>query len=161
LQELERERDDTEPAALCCYGLLRADNEQMLLRFVENRPVSAVTTSYLGWLSEKLAAEGKKVLVLVWDNASWHRSKIVGAWIAGHNRVVRELQRQGKAGLRILVFYLPVKSPWLNPIEPKWVHGKKAIVEPHRVLSAKEVRERVHAYFGCASLELLNSNTVG
>jgi hypothetical protein len=25
---------------------------------------------------------------------------------------------------------LPVKSPWLNPIEPRWLHGKRAIVEP-------------------------------
>ena len=26
--------------------------------------------------------------------------------------------------------FLPSKSPWLNNIEPKWVHGKRAIVEP-------------------------------
>jgi hypothetical protein len=23
-----------------------------------------------------------------------------------------------------------MKSPWLNPIEPKWVHGKRKVVEP-------------------------------
>ena len=45
--------------------------------------------------------------------------------------------------------YLPVKSPWLNPIEPKWAHGKKAIVEPDRLLSAAEVCDRVYAYYGC------------
>ena len=42
------------------------------------------------------------------------------------------------------------KSPWLNPIEPKWVHGKRAIVEPDRLLSAQEIMERVYAYYGCA-----------
>jgi hypothetical protein len=44
---------------------------------------------------------------------------------------------------------LPSKSPWLNPIEPKWVHGKRAIVEPDRLLSAQEVMTRVYAYYGC------------
>jgi hypothetical protein len=29
---------------------------------------------------------GKEVLVLVWDNASWHVSKEVHRWIGEHNR---------------------------------------------------------------------------
>ena len=44
---------------------------------------------------------------------------------------------------------LPVKAPWLNPIEPKWGHGKKAIVEPERKLTAEEIKERVCTYYGC------------
>ena len=51
--------------------------------------------------------------------------------------------------MRILACYLPVKSPWLNPIEPKWVHSKRAIVEPTRLLSAQEVADRVCAYHRC------------
>ena len=58
------------PEALACYGLLRADSGAMLLRFVEGRPVSQVTEDFLGWLCERFAKEGKKVFVLVWDNAS-------------------------------------------------------------------------------------------
>jgi hypothetical protein len=38
---------------------------------------------------------------------------------------------------------LPSKSPWLNPIEPKWVHGKRAVSEPDRLLSADELEARV------------------
>ena len=34
------------------------------------RPVSALTTDYLGWCCERLAAAGKTALLLVWDNAS-------------------------------------------------------------------------------------------
>ena len=52
--------------------------------------------------------------------------------------------------MRILACHLPVKSPWLNPIEPQWVHGKRAIVEPARLLSAQEVADRVCAYFDCS-----------
>ena len=77
---------DPDPKALSCYGLLRADTGRMMLRFVAGRPVSQVTEDYLAWVGERLAAEGKKALLLVWDNASWHVSKRVKAWIKGHNR---------------------------------------------------------------------------
>ena len=49
--------------------------EEVWLRFVDGRPVSGITTRFLSWCSEKLEALGKKVWVLVWDNASWHISK--------------------------------------------------------------------------------------
>ena len=73
-------------------------------------------------------------------------SKRVRAWIRAHNRHVK---RAGH-GVRILPCSLPVKSPWLNPIEPKWVPGKRAIVEPARLLSAQEIADRVCAYFHCS-----------
>jgi hypothetical protein len=44
---------------------------------------------------------------------------------------------------------LPLKSPWLNPIEPKWIHGKRRITEPSRLLSAREVEERVCQALHC------------
>ncbi len=141
---------DTDPKALSCYGLLRADTGAMLLRFVSGRPVSQVTEDYLAWVCARLTAEGKTALLLVWDNAAWHVSKRVRAWIKAHNRVAR---REG--GVRIVACFLPVKSPWLNPIEPKWAHGKKAIVEPEQLLSAAEVRIRVCDYYGCEHLEPL------
>ena len=83
---------------------------------------------------------------MIWDNASWHVSKRVRAWIRAHNRQVK----QHGQGVRIVSCSLPVKSPWLNPIAPKWVHGKRAIVEPARLLSAQEVADRVCAHFGCS-----------
>jgi hypothetical protein len=143
-------KEDTDPKALSCYGLSRADTGGMMLRFVTGRPVSQVTEGYLAWVCERLWGEGKRVLVLVWDNAAWHASKRVRAWVRDHNRTAR---REG--GVRILACFLPVKSPWLNPIEPRWAHGKKAIVEPDRLLSAEEVRSRVCDYYGCEHLEPL------
>ena len=113
---------------------------------MDGRPVSALTTQFLDWCCLKLEALGMPVWVLIWDNASWHVSRAVRAWIRTHNQQVKH---QGQ-GVRILACYLPVKSPWLNPIEPMWVHSKRAIVEPTRLLSAHEVAERVCAYQGCA-----------
>ena len=80
-----------------------------------------------------------------WDNAPWHISREVRAWIREHNRRVK---RDGK-GVRIIACPLPIKSPWLNPIEPRWVHAKRKVVEPNRLLSADELADRVSAQFGC------------
>ncbi|SEI60973.1 hypothetical protein SAMN04244572_01056 [Azotobacter beijerinckii] len=55
----------------------------MLLRFVKGRPVSQVTEDFLAWVCERLASEGKKALLMIWDNASWHVSHRVRAWDRG------------------------------------------------------------------------------
>lgn len=142
--------DDPAPKALACYGLLvRAHStppEQLWLRFAAGQPVSALTTQFLAWCSSRLAERGLRALLLVWDNASWHTSQTVRTWLRDHNRRVKQ---QG-CGVRILPCRLPSKSPWLNPIEPRWVHGKRAVMEPARVLPAQELAERVCAYYGCA-----------
>lgn len=149
-------RTDPDPKALACYGLLvrtatggaAAAQERIWLRFVDGRPRSDVTVDFLGWCCEQTGQLGKTALILVWDNASWHVSAQVRQWIRTHNREVR---RSGR-GVRLVVCALPVKSPWLNPIEPKWVHGKRAVVEPARLLTAAELEQRVCDYYGCPVL---------
>ena len=94
---------------------------------------------------------GKRVMPLIWDNATWHLSQQVRQWIKAHNRHVK----QTGIGVRLIVCKLPVKSPWLNAIEPKWIHAKRAIVEPERKLTTQELKTRVCDYFGCPLLEPL------
>jgi len=144
--EKAQEAPKGEPKALACYGLLRADRGERLLRFADGRPVSALTEAYLAWVCQVLEAEGKRALLLIWDNAPWHTSGRVRAWIRAHNRQVK---RSGQ-GVRLVVCWLPTKSPWLNNIEPKWIHGKRAVAEPGRVLASEELVERVFTYYGCA-----------
>lgn len=155
-------RDDPNPKALACYGVLLRQwddagrcNERML-RFVNGRPVSALTAQFLAWCCERLAAQGKTALLLVWDNASWHGSKAVRTWIREHNRTAK----RGEAAVRIVACHLPIRSPWLNPIEPKWVHGKRRIVEPARLMTADEIAARVCACFGCAHEPYLHAEEV-
>jgi hypothetical protein len=143
-------KNDPDRKALACYGLYLPQANEMLLRFVAGRPVSHVTCEYLAWLATRLAGQGKRALILIWDNASWHISQIVRTWIKAHNRRVKQ-----SSGCRLLVFHLPTKSPWLNAIEPKWVHGKRAIAEPERLLSTAEVMQRVCTYYHCEQLEPL------
>jgi transposase len=84
--------------------------------------------------------------VLIWDHASWHSSQIVRIWIREHHQQVTQTGN----GVRILPFRLPTKSPWLHPIEPTWVHGKRAIVETHSLLSSQELAARVCSHCGCS-----------
>jgi hypothetical protein len=145
-------REDPDPKALACYGLLaryRNDRrhwaEALWLRFVDGRPVSAVTIDFLTWCAAQAQALGKRAVLLVWDNASWHESQIVRTWLRAHNRQVKQTGQ----GVRLLACFLPVKSPWLNPIEPKWLAGKQRVAEPERLLSAAELADRVCATYAC------------
>jgi len=153
LVEQSWQKNDPDPKALACYGVLWQEGtpqepvrEQMSLRFVDGRPVSAITTQFLDWCCHRLAKLGKKNWLLIWDNASWHKSQAVRCWIREHNQQVKQ---SGK-GVRILPFPLPTQSPWLNPIEPKWVHGKRNVVEQDGLLTAEQLAKRVCAYFDCA-----------
>lgn len=145
-------RDDPDPKALACYGLLarcwpapEQRTEEMWLRFADGRPLSAVTIDFLTWCAQQAQAQGKRAVLLVWDNASWHDSQSVRRWLQAHNRQVKQTGQ----GVRLLACYLPVKSPWLNPIEPKWLHSKNKVVEPTRLLTADELAARVCAALAC------------
>lgn len=152
LLQKEPTKDDPESKALSCYGLYLPELEETWLRFVDGRPVSDITARFLSWCCEKLHRRGKEALLLIWDNASWHKSHRVREWIAAHNRKVKASGR----GVRIVPSLLPIKSPWLNAIEPQWIHSKRKVVEPERLLGAYELADRVCAAFGCAHEEHLS-----
>ena len=114
--------------------------------------MSGITTQFVRWCTEKLEAIGKKVLLLIWDNASWHISEEVRRWLGSHNRKVKK----SGTGVRIVSCLLPKKSPWLNAIEPKWVHGKRKVVEPDGLLGAYELADRICWVFGCPHYEHLS-----
>src|SRR3712207_5802186 len=73
-------------------------------------------------------------------------------WIASHNR---EVKKNGRS-VRIISCLLPKKSPWLNPMEPRWIHGKRRVMEPDRLLSAHELAEQVCSAFNCPHYEHLS-----
>jgi hypothetical protein len=105
-------KDDPDPKAISCYGLYMPELKMSWLRFVDGRPVSAITTQFLEWCCQKLEELGKKLWVLIWDNASWHISREVRRWIGKRNREVKN--SGSEAGVRIATCLLPKKSPWLS-----------------------------------------------
>src|SRR5262249_27041419 len=124
--------------ALACSAILlrwmtveQRISEKMRLRFVDGRPVRAITIQCLTWACPQVAALGHAVLVLIGDNARWHTRAAVRTWIREHHRTVKPTGQGG----RLLSCFLPVKRPWLNKIEPKSAHGKRHLVEPDRTLS--------------------------
>jgi hypothetical protein len=148
----EPRKDDPEPKALSCYGLYLPELKETWLRFVDGRPVSDITTRFLRWSCQRLEAGDKKALLLIWDNASWHKSRRVRGWIDAHNRRVKASGH----GVRIVACFLPTKSPWLNAKEPQWIHSKRKVTEPERLLGAYELADRVCGVFGCPHYEHLS-----
>lgn len=108
-------------------------------------PVSAVTIDFSTWCAAQATALGKRAILLLWDNASPHESQTARRWL----RAQSARRAQYGQGVRLIVPFLPVKSPWLNAIEPKWLAGKKRACKPERALSGAEVADRVCATHDC------------
>jgi hypothetical protein len=79
-------------------------------------------------------------------SAGYSRDRVTGV-----EALPRRVTQEG--GCRIVVCRLPSKSPWLNSIEPKWVHGKRVIAEPDRKLGVDELKHRICTSYECELLE--------
>ena len=73
----------------------------------------AVSDTFLAFLEYLLTAYPEGMILLAVDNASYHTSHAVVAWLKAHPR--------------ILLLYLPARRPDLNPVEPLWDALKQAV----------------------------------
>jgi hypothetical protein len=136
----------TPTAFACSGGLLRASPttpEQRWHRLAPGQPVSALTRQLLTGGCDRLAALDTRALWRVGNHASWHTSPFV---CTGRRAPHRHVKQPGR-GVRLVTGWLPRTSPWLNPIEPTWLHRTRAGVEPARVRTAPEVAARVCAAY--------------
>ncbi len=101
-------------------------------------------------LLRQATQRGKKVMVLIWDNAPWHCSTRIRQWIRTYNQQAKQVGE-----VRLVVHWLPIKCPWLNPIEPYWGHAKRRVCEPSGNLSVAELRRRIRAQFKALTLDEL------
>ena len=124
--------------ALACFGAVRRDTHEVLLYFSQGQPNSLQQWMFLVGLLAVARAEDKRVVVVIWDNATWHKSKDLRTWIRADNQQAKQLGQP-----RLLTHLLPVKSPWLNPIEPRWVHAKRCVCQPLGALSSAELQRRL------------------
>ena len=138
---------DVPEKALACFGARRLDTQQVYLYFSHGQPTSEQMWVFIIALLELARQEGKTVVVLIWDNASWHLSQRIRRWRRIYNHAAR---RVGEP--RLLVHGLPSKSPWLNSIEPCWVHAKRKVCEPDGQLTSAELRRRLAAHFNTQPL---------
>ena len=95
------------------------------------------TTCMNVFLSELSSHLGTKRLLLVMDQASWHRSKAL------------------KVPDNVKIVLLPPYSPELNPVERLWGHMKSKLLRNKIYPNLDELEEAV-----CAFLRQLSSDTV-
>lgn len=148
LRLVERTPATDEPdKAVACFGAVSQLTQERWLYFAEGQPNSDSTILCLKALLTVAEEKAKRVLVIIWDRASWHKSKQVKRWVRHHNHQIRQ-----EGGVRLLTCLLPSKSPWLNPMEPIWLHAKRKVAEPDGDLSVNVLKERLCSVF-CTTLD--------
>ena len=135
-------RDETDKA-IACYGAVCDQTKERYISFADGQPNSEKSIAFLSILLAVAKERSQRVLVVIWDRASWHISKKVSRWVRQHNRQAK----QGTEDVRLLTCLLPTKSPWLNSMEAIWIHAKRKVVEPDGDLSVKVLKERLCAHF--------------
>jgi transposase len=92
------------------YGFLNVTNgaEHAFKTMHQN----SVTTCMI--LDQLCALYPQKKIVLIWDNASWHRSKTVREWLQ-------------KTTFNITLIAFPTYAPELNPQEHVWKAGRSTV----------------------------------
>ena len=127
--------------ALSYYGVKRHDDGQVYLDPCFKRPHSDETIQFLHGIVLNATLLRKRVVIVIWDNASWHLARKVKRWIRRYNQQAKAL---GKP--RLIVWALPKRSPWLNPMEPHWLHAKRKVCEPTNAdLSPHRLQQPVFA----------------
>jgi hypothetical protein len=111
--------------ALARYGAVRHDMDHVYLDVCDGQPSRKPTWTYLQGLLAVARQEGKRVVVVIWNHAGGHKCNRLRQWIRTYHQ-----QAKQTGDVQLLTFLLPTKSPWLNPIKPSWVHGKRKVCEP-------------------------------
>jgi len=135
--------------ALACYGATRVDNQQMYLSFCSGQPNSDFTIEFIAYMLDEVKKMNEdpktsfKLLYFIWDHATWHKSKKLKSWICQHNQHAMKNDE-----VRVAAWLLPKKSPWLNPIEPRWIHAKRAVLDPgEENLTPGRLQQRLCSYY--------------
>jgi transposase len=111
-------------------------------RFYAPRCNQTYVRQQLEALLAQAQAAGKRVLVVIWDNASWHTAQALRRWYYRYNQTAKRIGQ-----VRLLLVPLPSRSPWLNPLEPVFgqakrrIVGRRAVPEPHRL------KRKTESYF--------------
>lgn len=119
------------------------------------------TWQHLQGVIKDYQRRGMRYLVVFWDHGPWHRAFGLRQRVVEHNR-----QAKAGEGVRLLLFYLPKKSPWLMPLEPVFGQTKRAVGSKQRrdmadLQSAVERRlerrnARIHKYNHHSNARKLN-----
>jgi transposase len=111
------------------FGGLHIRNGQFLWQAYEK----AVSATFLAFLTYLLTCFPTGTILLVVDNASYHTSKAVVAWLKEHPR--------------ILLLYLPTRRPQLNPVEKIWAALKDEVSANRSFAHLLALGQFIRAFF--------------
>lgn len=111
------------------FGSLHLGTGQFLWQAYEK----AVSASFLAFLAYLLTCYPTGTILLVVDNARYHTSKMVVAWLKEHPR--------------IMLLYLPARRPQLNPVEKIWAALKDEVSANRSFAHLLALGEFIRAFF--------------
>lgn len=139
------------PDRFVMYASKSCGEEQVF--YTEHEKTNSVeTTAFLRQLVTVYA--DKRAVIVIWDNASWHKSQMVNNWRHAHN-----LQAKRRGGCRLICFRLPNYSPWLNPIEPLFQHLKRWVNALHEWATFRKFKNGIRKTMR-TKINLLERNTI-
>jgi putative transposase len=107
-----------------CFGAVDYHSGESSFRLSRKKDSKA----FVAFLRQLMSRTAKKI-ILVLDNYSVHKTKLVRDFVKEH-------------ASRLRLVFLPTYSPWLNPIELFWRHLKKQVLANRFFESiAAELRE--------------------
>ncbi len=93
-----------------CFGAVDYHTGESFFRLSRRKD----SKSFVAFLQQMMSQTSKKI-ILVLDNYSVHKTKLVRDFVNVH-------------AARLRLVFLPTYSPWLNPIELFWRHLKKQVL---------------------------------
>jgi hypothetical protein len=124
------------------YATLDDESQEAFLDWVEGQPNSDKTVAFLEKLMSYWTQQGKRFIVLFWDRAPWHKSRQTRQWIRAYN------QRAKQDGLtRLVICYLPTRSPWLMPLEAVFGRLKQQVLGGRMFATVAEMKGAVEQRF--------------
>jgi len=123
------------------YGALNLQSGQ---ETVMRSPIMNGVTTVL-FLLMLLATYPTQPILLLWDRATWHRSKVVKTFL--------------QENPRIEILWLPPAAPDLNPQEHVWKASREAVSHNHTVPKLDQLADSFEAHlsntiFPCTLLDL-------
>jgi hypothetical protein len=134
--------------ALACFGAICQNTRRRYFYFCPGQPNTDSVILMLKRLLAIARDQGKRVLLILWDRASWHKSRKLSRWIKAHNR-----QAKQDGDVRLLTYLLPIQSPWLNSMEPHWIHAKRKVAQFEDRLPVAMLKRRLWAHFQVPLIE--------
>lgn len=109
------------------YVCLASSLSEQGKMFFDIRSNSFKGKGIIDYLTKLLASTSGKIL-LIWDNASWHKSQEVKDFL------------KTEIGKRLWVAHTPAYSPELNPDELVWAYLKKVLLANRTAKNIKELK---------------------